>query len=271
MMADRAEVMRVRSSGRRPDRPLMRSRRAIAAALAGGALLLLVSGSSAAEIVGPKLTEETAGETRVAQGNPPLVRLSVRGEDGRRLADRIVKWSGPIGEGDLAQECRGGLTVSTAVVGTHEFLAVIVPGIVEDPCDIEIVKHVVVVSPVQPPRGPPPVNPPPVTPAPVPPVFDLSAQARNWLLTVPEAARGRRSNVAKTLREIAESTSVKTIGEMDLFLGVGLAWSIGTDAQAWASFSTSANAALDRLKQQGATKDQYAGALVSIANGISEP
>ena len=266
MMADRAEVMRVRSSGRRPDRPLMRSRRGISAALSGGALLLLVSGSSAAEIVGPKLTEETAGDTRVTQGNPPLVRLSVLGDDGRPLSDRIVKWSGPIGDDEPAQECRGGLTVSTAVVGTHEFLAVIVPAAVADPCDIEIVKHVVVVLPAQ----PPPVVPPPVVPPPAPPTNDLSAQARHWLLTVPEAARGRRTNVAKTLREIAESTSVKTIGEMDLFLGVGLAWSIGTDAQAWASFSASANAALDRLKQQGATKDQYAGALVSIANGISE-
>ena len=226
------------------------------------------AGLRAAEIVGPRLTQKNAGDTTVTQGNPPLIRLSVRGDDGRPLSGKIVRWCGRIGESQLARECGDGLTVSTAVVGRFEFLAVIVPASVAAPADIEIVRHVVVVSP--PPAAPPPGNPPPDDPVPVPPTSDLSARARQWLSTVPVEARERRADVAKTLREIATSTSLKSIDEMELFLGVGLAWSIGTDAQAWASFSASANAALDQLKSKSATRDQYAAALLSIAEGISQ-
>lgn len=227
------------------------------------------AGLPAAEIVGPQLPEKSAGETRVTQGNPPLVHLSTRAEDGHPLSGKVVKWSGPIGDGQLAQECGGGLMVSTALVGTFEFIAIIVPVAVAGPADIEVVKHVVTVSPSQPPSAPPPGVPPSV-PVPAPPVTDLSSQARQWLQTVPESARARRSDVARTLKEIGTSATLKSIDEMELFLGVGLAWSIGGDAPAWASFSSSANAALDQLKRLGATKDQYAAALLSIAEGISD-
>ncbi|MBL8849221.1 MAG: hypothetical protein JNG89_06035 [Planctomycetaceae bacterium] len=235
------------------------------------ALVVCSLSAPAAEIVGPQIAEKSDGDTRVAQGNPPLLRLTVR-DDGQPLAGKVVKWCGPIGEGQLARECQDGLTVSTAVVGRFEFLAVIVPAAVTSPSDIEIVRHVVVVSSVAtlPPVGQPPVVPPPVVTLPAPPSSDLSVPARQWLMTVPEAARGRRSDVAQTLREIGSSASLRSIDEMELFLGMGLAWSIGVDAPAWASFSTSANAALDALKRQGATKEQYAAALVSIAQGISD-
>jgi hypothetical protein len=232
--------------------------------------MLAVQGlAPGAEIVGPHLAEKSAGDTRVTQGCPPLVQLSVR-DDGRPLTGKIVKWSGPIGEGLVARACGDGLTVSTAVVGTFEFLAVIVPATVTGPADIEIVRHVVVVAPPPPPPHSPQPPAPPVIPPPAPPTSDLSALARQWLLTVPEPARARRTNVAETLREIGTSATLGSIAEMELFLGVGLAWSIGPDAPAWASFSASANAALDRLKQNGVAKDQYAAALVSIARGISE-
>lgn len=232
-------------------------------------LALSVEFGTAAEIVGPEPAAKSGGETRVAQGNPPLVRLTVRGDDGRPPAGQIVKWNGPIGDGRLAQACGDGLTVSTAVVGTFEFLAVIVPGSVAGPEDIEIVRHVLVVAPPQPPPATP-LPLPPVTPAPAPLPTDLSAQARQWLQTVPESARHRRTEVAQTLREIGTSSTLRSIDELELFLGVGLAWSIGADAPAWASFSGSANAALDQLKRSGATKEQYAAALVGIANGISD-
>jgi hypothetical protein len=235
------------------------------------ALAVCSLSTPAAEIIGPERAEKTDGDTRVTQGNPPLLRLTVR-DAGQPLVGKIVKWCGPIGEGQLARECQDGLTVSTAVVGRFEFLAVIVPAAVTSPSDIEIVRHVVVVAPIStlPPVTPPPVTPPPMTPLPAPPPSALSAQARQWLLSVPETARARRTDVAQTLREIGTSASLKGIDEMELFLGMGLAWSIGADAPAWASFSASANAALDSLKRQGATKEQYAAALVSIAAGISD-
>lgn len=221
----------------------------------------------AAEIVGPPPPSGTQSGTRVVQGEPPLIRLMLRGDDGQPLQGMIVKWDGPIGGGRIAEECDGALHVSTAVPGTYEFIAVVAPAAVSGPDDLQIIHHPLVVEPrgVTPPRDPPslPPNPPP-SGAPA----DLTSQARDWLKTVPESARGRARDVAQTLREIGRSNSIRTIDEMELFLRLGLAWSIGDDADAWAAFSASANRALDALKRGGATPQQYAQALLKIADGI---
>ena len=218
-----------------------------------------------AEIVGPAPPQRTDEGTRVVQGEPPLVRLTLRGENSESLDGKIVRWIGPIGEGQIAEVCEGALHVSTAVPGDYEFLAVIVPSSVSSPDDIEIVRHRFRVE-----RRAAPA--PPVTPQPPPPVeppaADLTAQARLWLQSVPQPARVRARDVAETLREIAGSTSIRTIDEMELFLRLGLAWSIGDAADAWSSFSTAANGALDALKRTGATPQQYASALRQIAAGL---
>ncbi len=233
------------------------------AAVIGG---LLGASAFGAEIVGPAPPQRTDEGTRVVQGEPPLVRLTLQGDDGRPLEGRIVRWSGPIGEGRIAEECGGVLHVSTAVPGSYEFVAVVVPTTVSGPEDIEILRYPVVVQRRE--TAPPPVTPTPGPPIPRPPEANLTTQAREWLQTVPAGARGRTRDVAETLREIAGSTGIRTIEEMELFLRLGLAWSIGEETQAWAAFSASANAALDALKQSGATPQAYATALQQIAAGL---
>lgn len=228
--------------------------------------LLAPTCAPGAEIVGPAPPQRTEEGTRVVQGEPPLVRLTLRGENNEPLDGRIVRWIGPIGEGQIAEVCDGALHVSTAVPGDYEFLAVIVPASVSSPDDIEIVRHRFRVERRA--SVPPPVTPAPRPPPVEPPAADLTAQARQWLQSVPQSARVRARDVAETLREIAGSTSIRTIDEMELFLRLGLAWSIGEDAEAWSSFSAAANTALDSLKRTGATPQEYAAALRQIAAAL---
>lgn len=230
--------------------------------LVAAAMCLLSVSVNAAEIVGPQQPARIEGVTKVKVGQPPWVKLDVL--DAPEGA--IVTWRGPVGESDVGAPCVGGLKVSTALAGTYTFEAVIqqpLPG----PDTIEFIKHVVVIESTvvvqPPPDDDPPDDDPPDDPLPT----DLTAQAKTWLATVPAEKRGIKAEVAKTLREVA-AANVNSVDELELFLGLGLSWSIGTETAAWASFSTSANKALDALKDSGANVTQYKAALKSIAQGI---
>lgn len=236
------------------------------------AVMCLVSVSvNGAEIVGPQQPARIEGVTKVKVGQPPWVKLDVL--DAPEGA--IITWRGPVGEGEVGSPCENGLKVSNSLVGTHTFEAVI-QTVLPGADTIEFIKHVVVIEstvvvppPDDPPDDDPPDDEPPDDDPPDDPLpTDLTSLAKTWLATVPAAKQGIKTEVAKTLREIGTSASLQGIDEMELFLGLGLTWSIGTETAAWASFSTSANKALDALKASGATAAQYKAALKSIAQGI---
>ena len=232
--------------------------------LVTAAMCLLSVSVNAAEIVGPQQPARIEGVTKVKVGQPPWVKLDVL--DAPEGA--IITWRGPVGEGEVGSPCENGLKISNSLVGTHTFEAVI-QTVLPGADTIEFIKHVVIIEPttivIPPPDNPPPDDPPPDNPPPV--GTDLTVQAKTWLATVPAAKQGIKTDVAKTLREVA-AADVNSVAELELFLGLGLSWSIGTEAQAWASFSASANKALDALKTAGATAAQYKAALKSIAQGI---
>lgn len=234
-------------------------------------MLSLATSLDAAQIVGPNQPTPVANanEIRVKVGIPPLVPLKLVDDEGKPIEGKIIKWIGPIGEGKIAQQCQSGLLASSAVVGRHEFTAVIVPPTVEKPEDIEVLTFALIVD-----SGviivPPVDNPPPPVDTPPPPVTtDLSAAAKQWLATVKASSQSVKSDIVKAIDEIVKANPPIGITEMDLFLGISLPWAIGTDKMAdWAVFNTNVNTALTKLKSQGVTADQYRAALASIANGL---
>lgn len=225
----------------------------------------------AAQVVGPNpppTPPANSNRIDVKQGVPPLLPLTLQNDDGTPIEGKVIKWIGPIGPEAVAKECNSGLLMSTAVLGSHSFTAVIVPPAVTKPEDIEVVTFVVVVSSNGAPQPPPDTNPPDTNPPPVGINTDLEPQAKQWLATVKVSSQVAKSDVAKAINEIVKAQPPLGITEMELFLGLSLPFAIGDKLADWSTFASSANLALDGLKTKGATADQYREALSSIARAL---
>lgn len=116
---------------------------------------------------------------------------------------------------------------------------------------------------------------PPLPPVIVPSEFGLDAQARAWMLTVPDGAKTNATAIAKTLTDsaaMAKAGKFQTIGEMEAALGAMLSAAI-TDKPAWAGFGASLQATLSTLKAANVAKiktpDDLARALIEVAKGMT--
>lgn len=130
------------------------------------------------------------------------------------------------------------------------------------------------------PLPPPPKPDDPKPPGPPPIKTDYSAEAKQWLATVPVASRNIithkgltvQKNLADTLNEVGmQADRAGSIAAMDILLEIGIKAvfkPLGPKAADWAKFAASADAVLNDLKSKGATPSQYGAALISIAKGI---
>lgn len=115
---------------------------------------------------------------------------------------------------------------------------------------------------------------PPLPPVIVPSEFGLDAQAKAWMLTVPDGAKANATAIAKALTDsatMAKAGKFNTIGEMEAALGAMLSAAI-TDKPAWAGFGASLQATLSTLKSANVAKiktpDDLARALIEVARGM---
>lgn len=117
---------------------------------------------------------------------------------------------------------------------------------------------------------------PPVVVTPPPAVgFGLEAQARQWMLTVTDAAaKGQAGDIRKLLEIVGNSAaSYQTIGEMEAALGALLTATI-RDRAAWSGFGASLQSALSTLKGPTVGKIKSPAdlgkALLEVAKGMPQ-
>lgn len=109
---------------------------------------------------------------------------------------------------------------------------------------------------------------------------DFSAEAKTWLATVKRSSRDKKDSSGITVQENLHDTLVEignrwkkagSIAVMETLLGVGIQATLtplGAKAKDWQTFAVKSNEALDSVKSNGGTPEQYGAALLSIAKGL---
>ncbi len=146
---------------------------------------------------------------------------------------------------------------------------------------VQQMRHTLVVSGGSPPPPPPP--PPPnggngdngnglKT--------DFTAETKTWLATVPLASRtfkdkqgnSVQKNLRETLFEIGSGAKAAgSIAAMETLLGISIRavfTPLGRKAVDWKKFAEGSNKALDSVRDNGGTVEQYGAALLSMAKGL---